>query len=108
MKRLLTTAAALALMTGAATAQTDIQPSDPEQAQRRGTIAQPPGQGEGPAGANQSGSTTAVTPGAGSSATPNAAEPKGGRAAGTTVQPSDPEESQRKGAINQPGATVTR
>jgi hypothetical protein len=105
MKRLLTAAAALSLLTGAAMAQTAIQPSDPEQAARRGTIAQPPGPGEGPSGTNQSGGTTAVTP---APATPSAAEPKGGKAAGTTVQPSDPEESQRKGAINQPGGTVTR
>src|SRR5262245_15859084 len=110
MKRLLTTAAALALMTGAAMAQTNIQPSDPEQAQRRGGIAQPPGPGEGPAGTKQCSGGTAEAVGAGSScsAQPSAAQPKGGSAAGTTVQPSDPEESQRKGTVNQPGGTVTR
>jgi hypothetical protein len=42
------------------------------------------------------------------SAQPGAAEPRSGSAVGTTVQPSDPEESQRKGTINQPGGTVTR
>jgi hypothetical protein len=104
MKRLLTTAAALALMTGAAMAQTNTQPSDPEEAQRKGTIAQPPGPGEGPSGGG------AATTGAGSSgsATPSAAQPRSGSAVGTTVQPSDAEESQRKGTINQPGGTVTR
>ncbi len=109
MKRILTAAAALALMSGIAVAQqqspedaqrqggiatpggqptpgaggqTDFQPADPEQAQRRGTINQPTG--------------------AGSNA---------GSAADTTFQPADPEEAARKGALNQPsgqGGTAVR
>jgi hypothetical protein len=54
-------------------------------------------------------SGTSATPAAPSgSAQPSAAQPGSGSAVGTTVQPSDPEESQRKGTINQPGGTVTR
>jgi hypothetical protein len=108
MKRILTAAAALALMSGIAVAQqqspedaqrqggiatpggqptpnaggqTNFQPADPEEAQRKGTINQPSG--------------------AGSNA---------GKGAKTTSQP-DSEEAARKGALNQPsgeGGTAVR
>jgi hypothetical protein len=110
MKRILTATAVLALMSGAAMAQVqqspedaqrkgqtvtpggqatpgagaqgNMQPADPEQAQRKGTINQPTG--------------------AGSNA---------GSGANTTTQPADPEQAQRKGTINQPagaGGTAVR
>ena len=112
MKRIFITAAALGLMSGVAIAQTPIQPADPEQAQRRGTIAQPTGAGSNPnakedtktqwADPEQAQRKGAISQPSGAGSKPNASS------AGTMTQPSDPEQAQRKGEISQPGASVTR
>jgi hypothetical protein len=77
VKRLSMAAALLALMSGAAIAQSSspAQPADPEEAQRKGTISQPTGAG----------------------ATPPAST------VGTPTQSPSPEEAQRKGTISEPG-----
>jgi hypothetical protein len=84
MKRFYVAAAALALMSGAAYAQTKTQPADATDAQKKGGIVQPSG-----VGANE-----AMKPGSASDA-----------------QPADGTDAQKKGGIAQPsgeGGTVTK
>jgi hypothetical protein len=110
MKRMFLAASALALLSGAAVAQTDIQRADPEQAQRRGTIAQPSGEGSNagpPSRLNYQPADPTDAQRSGTIAKPSGegAMPDGSASA---IQPSDPEQASRKGGINEPGATVTR
>jgi hypothetical protein len=104
MKRILTATAVLALMTGAAMAQTQQSPED---AQRKGTLATPGGQATPGAGAqgNMQPADPEQAQRKGTINQPTGAGSNAGSAANTTTQPADPEQAQRKGTINQPGGS---
>jgi hypothetical protein len=109
MKRILTAAAALALMSGIAVAQQQ----SPEDAQRQGGIATPGGQPTPDAGGpgNYQPADPEDAQRKGTINQPSGAGSNAGRASNTTIQPADPEEAARKGALNQPsgqGGTAVR
>ena len=110
MKRVLVTAAALALMSGAAFAEDPSKnnAADSTDAQRAGKIAQP--SGEGASGGKTNAATTNSQPAdatdaqrAGKVAQPSGQGANSGKInAATDAQPADPEQSQRKGKIADP------
>ena len=110
MKRILVTAAALALMSGAAFAEDPSKnnAADPTDAQRAGKIAQPSGEGSNAGKVNAATTNSQPADATDAQRAGKVAQPSGEGAnagkmnAATDAQPSDPEQSQRKGKIAEP------